>query len=285
MIASQWLIKPYPFVADFRTKFIISFVFGLFIYLFLMVFQPFGIENIEANKAIFLSGFGFITFFTLIFSLILLPLFLPALFDLDKWNIGKEIGFIVLNVILITLLNYAYDDIFGQAHPQKHNLLFFIPVTLAVGVIPITIMVFFFEIYLREKHEKKASSISSKIQSNRITEGPIHHKMIFIKYDSTNKIFEIDENDLVFIKSDDNYCKIYHFNNDVIQTSILRITLKNIEKQLEKHPDIIRCHRSYIVNKKRILRISGNARSYNIHFENCKETAAISRSFSKDILL
>lgn len=285
MNASTWLKKPYPFVADFKTKFMISFIFGLFIYLFLLVFQPFGIDNIESNKAIYLTGFGFVTFSTLLFCLSILPLLFSVFFDLDKWNIGKEIGFIVLNVILITLLNYAYDDIFGEVHTQEHSLLFFIPVTMAVGIIPISIMVFFSEIHLREKHEKSASTISSKIQTSRITEGPIKHQTISIKSDSANEVFEIDKNELVFIKSDDNYCKIYHFNENEIRTNILRVRLKNIEKQLETHTDIIRCHRSYIVNKKKILRISGNARAYNIHFENCKETASISRSFSKEALL
>jgi len=285
MNVSSWLKKPFPFVADFQTKFLISFAFGVFIYLFLLVFQPFGIDSIIVNKAIYLLGFGFVTFFVLLFTLAFLPLILRKTFDLDKWNIGKEIGFIILNVTFISLFNYVYDTAFSEVHTQDHSLYFFIPVTIAVGIIPVTIMVFFFEIYLRERNEKSASEISSKIQHERYSKGNAPNKPIVFTSETGKELLSIDDNHLVFIKSEDNYCKVYFNEGNSIQTSLLRITLKNIENQLVAFPDILRCHRSYIVNKKKVFKITGNARAYNVHFENCKETAAISRSFSKESLL
>jgi len=285
MNVSTWLKKPFPFVADFQTKFLISLAFGVFIYLFLLVFQPFGIDSIIVNKAIYLLGFGFVTFFVLLFTLVFLPLVLPKIFDLEKWNIGKEISFIVLNVMFITLFNYVYDSIFSEVHTQDHSLYFFIPVTIAVGVIPVTIMVFFFEIYLRERNEKFASEISSKIQHERHSEGHIPNRAVIFTAETGKELLSIDDNHLIFIKSEDNYCKVYFNEDSSIQTSLLRITLKNIEKQLEAFPDILRCHRSYIVNKKKVSKITGNARAYNVHFDNCIETAAISRSFSKESFL
>jgi len=164
-------------------------------------------------------------------------------------------------------------------------LYFFIPVTIAVGIIPITIMVFFFEIYLRERNEKSASEISSKIQHERYPEGNIPNRAIVFKAETGKELLTIDVTHLIFIKSEDNYCKVYFSEDSSIQTKLLRITLKNIENQLESIPDILRCHRSYIVNKKRVAKITGNARSYNVHFENCTETVPISRSFSKESLL
>jgi len=285
MTIKDWINKPYPFIEDTKTKIIVSIAFGLFIYLFLLIYQPFGIEAIIANKAIYLLGFGFITLLVLFTFLLILPIIFPQFYDIDQWNIGKEIAFISSNFLAITLLNYLYDSFFSQVHSQQHNLFFFILVTIAVGVIPVAILVFFSEIYLREKRQKEATKMSSKIQIERKAKTDSPHKTISLKADTGKAPFLLDDHQLIFVKSEDNYCKIYFQEGENIKTALLRVTLKNIEQQLETFPDMLRCHRSYIVNKKKVIRISGNARAYNIHFENCMEIAAVSRNFPKEALL
>ena len=285
MALKNWLNKPYPFVAELRNKFLVSVSFGLFIYFFLMIFQPFGIAEIIGNKYTYLLGFGLITSLVLLFNFTALPLIIPKFFDLEKWNIGNEISFIVLNIAIIALLNYLYNSIVGYGFSEQHSIVYFVLFTVAVGLFPVVFLVFVTELLLSRKHQKTASEITSKMQFEKEDEYNDVATDIELVSESINEKFSINISDLIFIQSEDNYCKLYFRIKNEIKSELLRITLKNIEQQLEAFPFIIRTHRSYIVNKKQVSKISGNARAYALHFDNCEETVPVSRSFPKESLL
>ncbi len=285
MNISDWLHKPYPLIVDIKLQFLISLSFGVFIYIFLLVFQPFGIENIIANKFTYLIGFGLVTTLVMFSIYTIAPKIAPKAFDMEKWNIGKEILYIGFTVSLITIFNFEYNSTFGAGFAHQHSLFFYFPITLAVGFFPVIILVFFTEIYLNKKHEKTASILSSEIEKERSVEGEVQNDEIKIVSDLKNEQLEIKESDLLFIKSEENYCRVTYIDKGKVISLLLRVTLKNIEVQLVMFPDIVRCHRSSIVNKKKISRISGNARAYNLHFDNYKETVSVSRSFPKEKLL
>ena len=281
----NWLNRPYPFIEELKIKILVSFSFGLFIYLFLVVFLPFGLDDIIASKSIYLMGFGWITALVLLFNYTISPLLFPKLFDPDRWKIKKEISFIIVSIMIIAFINYKYNSIVGYQFAEQHGLGYFIPVTVVVGIFPVTLVVFVTELFLSKKHQKTASDISLKIRMERESTEPVTDRIIEIISDTKKDNFEINESDLIFVKSEDNYCKVFYQENEEIKTQLLRITLKAVEKQLGHFTDIIRCHRSYIVNKKHISRISGNARAYNVHFDKCIETITVSRSFPKEQLL
>jgi len=283
MTIINWLNKPYPFVTNLKSKLLISFLFGFFIYVFLLVFQPFGLDKIIASKALYILGFGIITTVVILFAHVTFPLLFAKTFNPEKWNIGKEIFFITFIIAIITIANYNYNSIVGYDFAQQHGLLFFILITVSVGFFPVTILVFSIELFLNKKHQKTALKLNEKFSN---VHNPTNNKSkIIINSDSKNEHLEIGHNDLLFIKSEDNYCKVYFESNNKLATKLIRASLKSIEKQFELHTNIIRCHRSFIVNKKQILKITGNARAYYLHFKKCDETVPISRNFKKDDLI
>ena len=69
-----------------------------------------------------------------------------------------------------------------------------------------------------------------------------------IKIESDTKEFvELKLTDFLYAEAQDNYTLIVYMEEKVKKEKILRATLANIEKQLS-FQDIIRCHRSYIIN-------------------------------------
>lgn len=66
-----YLKQPFP-KAENKWKNIV--LISLFVSLFLLVFQPFGIGQIEncSNKYLFIGGFGFVTFTILVLDLIII---------------------------------------------------------------------------------------------------------------------------------------------------------------------------------------------------------------------
>ena len=280
----NWLNKPYPFIERLSSKLLISFLFGLFVYLFLAFFQPFRISEITINIYTYLLGFGFITTFVLFISYILLPLIFSKLFDSNLWNVKKEIIFYLSNIIIIAILNYEYDLISNYVPTHQFSrLLSFLWITPSVGIFPLLFLVFIREIYLTGKSKKNALELNSRIvQRNKTL---TKSEVITINANTKSDKFKLNLRDLLYVKSEDNYCQLYFRENDKIQNRLLRVSLKNIEEQLKAYPEILRCHRSYIVNKNHIAKVSGNARSYAIHFALCDQTVSVSRYFPKEKLI
>lgn len=285
MQIKQWLHKPYPLISDIKVKLAVSLAFGFFIYFFLLSFQPFGLADIVANKSLYILGFGVITFLVMLFNNTVVPAMLPTLFEIDKWIILKNFLFVLWNVVLITLSNYSYNTYVGGSSVQQHDLFTFIAITISVGIFPIIILVFLNELYLNGKHSRMALALNNQLHSEHNMDKLKTIGKIHIVGETKQDSLEFEENNLIFIKADNNYCLVHYLQNSQITTQLLRITLKSFEDQVEHSPNILRCHRSYIVNKQQISKISGNARAYYLHFDGCDDKIPLSRGFQKDTLL
>ena len=87
--------------------------------------------------------------------------------------------------------------------------------------------------------------------------------------------------EFVYAQSEGNYVKIYHLDDGVLANKLVRLSLKQLEIQLEILSQIKRCHRSYIINMQHITSIDGNARSLTIKLDKVATSIPVSRSFSK----
>ena len=75
---------------------------------------------------------------------------------------------------------------------------------------------------------------------------PMEKKMLKIDSD-TKEYLEIKATDFLYAEAQDNYSTIIYIKNNKITERLLRVTLSHVEQQI-KVPEIIRCHRSYLVN-------------------------------------
>ncbi len=100
-----FLNKPYPIDIDIRKIIFNNICIGVFIFLFLAIFQPFGISVWEVEyKILKLSGFGVISCLVpLIYQLIKNVLFLNTSIE-DNWTVWKEI---LSNCFVLTLIATA----------------------------------------------------------------------------------------------------------------------------------------------------------------------------------
>jgi len=71
-------------------------------------------------------------------------------------------------------------------------------------------------------------------------------KQLIIKSDTRESI-EINPDDFLYAEAQDNYTSICSCSKNELSKKIIRASLSNIEQQLSS-PDILRCHRSYLVN-------------------------------------
>ena len=87
----------------------------------------------------------------------------------------------------------------------------------------------------------------------------------------------------MYLESSDNYVIVYHRLNEKTEKSILRNTLKNLELELESF-NIIRCHRSYLVNVLNIVKKERTPKGFNLYVKGFEQVAVpVSKSYTSEI--
>ncbi len=210
-----------------------------------------------------------------------LPLLFPSFYNEKSWNAGKQIFSILLVILLIGTGNMFYTGIFIESFkPSAGRLLYFQLVTMAVAVFPVTFMILWNQIRLIKRNQKESEKIKDAISS--IPSQPVNAQLQ-LRSDNEKEVFAIEPEHLLFIESADNYSVIHYLKNSVLSRHILRSSLSRMELQIS-NPFILRCHRSYIVNLKKINSVSGNAQGYRLKPEATDVEIPVSRSHAKKIL-
>ena len=99
----------------------------------------------------------------------------------------------------------------------------------------------------------------------------------------TRETLEINLRQLVFVEAQENYSRFAWLKGDEIKERILRVTLKKIEDQIVSG-NIVRCHRSYIINTNFPYTIRGNSNGYRLTSKQFRDVIPISRSLGKEIV-
>ncbi len=107
-------------------------------------------------------------------------------------------------------------------------------------------------------------------------------RMVSIQSDTREKL-ELNLRQLVFVEAQENYSRFVWLKGDEINEKIMRVTLKKIEDQIVGN-DIIRCHRSYIINTNFPYTIRGNSNGYRLTSKQFRDIIPISRGLGKDIV-
>ncbi len=277
------LTSPYPFDLNVKRNFLITFLISLFVGLFLCFFQPFGSYQIETNyKYFILSGYGAVTFVVLIIDLIALPLLLPKIFSDKHWKILHQIFWLLWILFTIGLANFFYTMIiFGPLLLDFSRILTFQLYTLAIGIIPITILILLNYNHLLHKNLAVADKLNMAIGNK----SPVNTKpdsVIQISSVNDKETIQTTLNDLLFIRSEGNYIDIYFLDNETIKRKLIRNTLKQTAELLHHHfPPLFKTHRSYIVNMLIIQKVKGNSQGLQLYLNNFDELIPVSRAFIK----
>jgi len=274
------LNQPYPIQELKPNQWLTAILFSVFIVVFLILFQPFGLNGFHNNyKILFLSGYGGVTFVALVFNFFGIKSIFPKIFLVEKWTALKEIIWVLWIFFTIGLGNFLYSGLFFSFTGHFLNdLLVFQIFTLAIGILPVSILVMLSQNKMLKKNLLSATEINSsipglrKLDSNKAA--PIHLK----SENEKDELLFLPE-DLLFVESVGNYVKVHFLTREKVETTLLRNSMKNIDKQLEQYPFYFRCHRAYLVNLSRINKVTGNAQGLRLILEETEQTIPVSRGY------
>jgi DNA-binding LytR/AlgR family response regulator len=87
----------------------------------------------------------------------------------------------------------------------------------------------------------------------------------------------------LLIKSAENYVEIVYKDNENNKQRLIRTTLRNIEEQLRKYPEFVRCHRTCVVNTKYILKLSSSYQGHKLKIIDYNDEIPVSRQYLMDV--
>lgn len=277
------LTKPYPKSKDFKRKLLSAFMFGLFVFLFLLIFQPFGINVWQSSyKVLRLMGYGLITSSVLIANSIIIETIFKSWFKEEKWTVWKEILWTLWTVLLIGTLNLLYSNWQQMFNLNWTSFLTFQWITLLIGIFPVITVTLVSYSRLQTKNFAEAQTLSKVIDGDNNNQQGQDNMLVLVAENGRDQI-SMHEKDLYVIVSADNYVAVYYCLNGQIQMKLLRNNIKNLEKSLKLEPNLFRCHRSYLVNLKKVIHVSGNSQGYKLHFDRLELLVPVSRSLNEII--
>lgn len=264
---SEFLNKPYPDdygpFTYYRTLIIIS----LFVAFFLFIFQPFGISDLESHKLLICIGFGSMTFLgSLVYEWTVVPL-QRSLGLRTKWTFWKWTLNNMGIMFFISLANFLFVRLVLFGFIQWDLFPTMVYGTFMIGLIPFSVLG---AIDLMNQ-EKKYRGIAKEFNQQKARSSSAN--------ENQKTIYNLPVDQIRYVEALQNYVKIGYINPDGrLAEQTERSTLKGIMEQI-KGSSMIKCHRSFLVNRNSIISSTGNAQGLLLTLEDCEKVIPVSRSF------
>jgi len=271
--------NPHPLDFYIIKNILSSITLGAFVFGFLFIFKPFGLQVLSGKELITItSGYGMVTTGYLIIHLLIIG----SLFSEINWTVGKEIINTLVIIAMIGLCNFIYHAIYFTQPITLIKLVGFQLEALSVGLLPVFILTLFRQNILLKKYLREAEDI------NRQKSGNISEKknkiLVIVSALNPRNDFTINSNDILYVHAQDNYVIIHSVKDLKYQKEIIRTTLKKTREGLTEYPNFYQCHKSYIINLDRVIKVSGNAQGLKLHFDYTHEIIPVSRQLHQKFM-
>lgn len=269
-------LKEQFFELSKREKFYAILAISLFFSLFMLFFQPFGVNNYDPKESITPLFVGImVTMGAYLAVLLLINEFLiyPLIFKgkIFRWQI--LIWLIWSNIYSATGL-FLFYNILGDWHDFRlFSWLEFILNFTALGIIPLTAI--FFYSRMKQMQELTETKVDFHLEGKFI---------INIPSDNQNDLNSFSLENIIYLESEDNYVAIHFINNDTPSKALIRSSLKKID-DLNLHPALIRCHRSFMINLIHLTKYDGNKQQGLITLKHISDPIPVSKSYASNLLL
>ncbi|HRH36656.1 MAG TPA: LytTR family DNA-binding domain-containing protein [Catalimonadaceae bacterium] len=272
------LKEPFPYSGgDLGGRFKIIVGSGIFVALFLVVFQPFGAyEWKNPDKNFLLAGFGIVTAICLATSSFIFPRIYPGYFKEATWTIGKEILNTIFTILLISVGNYVYSisTLNSGYNFSWSQFSFMIWATFLVGLFP-SVFITYFNYH---RSVKKYSNPPEPFRNSETGGEKIPVQLIKISGEGQKDELEFFVSDFLMAEASGNYVEVFLKNGISVEKKLIRATLSRLQNEIPN--PVARCHRSFLVNLNRVEKVSGNAQGYKLHLNFGGLSVPVGRNYS-----
>ena len=305
------LQQPYPQSESAQRNTVAAALTGVFVFCFLWFFQPFGIGNWDTpHKTWYLAGYGWVTAVVVAFDLVVLKRVFSRFFAETHWTVGKAIGWTLFILLSVGAGNHLYAILVGISAFHWNDFAGTLLSTFAVGVFPSVLIPLSNYVYQLRKYSAPATVAQNPVSPpTRLPAAESPETIELVAENGKDKL-SVALADLLYIESSDNYSTVFWANpptqrtsadlsatadgvaaragneksansgNGKIAKELVRSSLSRLEMQIAV-PNVVRCHRSYIVNLAKVRSVSGNAQGYKLHLDGLETPVPVARKYSQ----
>ena len=253
-------------------------------------------NNIVGLTAWIILGYGLVVYLS----------WLPAYYISYKyhWNEGPLLShrrlylpLLVTGILLITsflyssvAFGYSWMDYFyykGAFNAEKvlAHLFYTIVLIVLICIIQFVGMNSEHEVVLNAdivnryvQHEEAAVLAKEKTMAEEGKEQPIIPLTVTLHGSTKDSILTIEPNQFVYAESNANYVNVVYYDGEVKQKSI-RMTIKQLEETMADYPQVMRCHRAYMVNIDKEYCLEGTASKGEAHLTITSKVIPVSKTY------
>lgn len=285
----NFLSAPYPVVSSPWKIILMCTVLVAFL---MFVIRPLGMFRYDtAGKVLRLAGNVLVV--PLVHSAMsyIAPVLWPHYYAEESWTMGRNAVNIVVLCLLITLGEMGYNAlVYDTAFFSFANLGLCVLCTLLFAPIPIFLSYIWASNVGLRHHLAEAGELNRRLAAARQEANESECPSLgddespLTLANGAKDVFSVDSGRVLYGVADGNYIKIYYLPKDDVGRAckLVRTTMKQAEAAFSGG-HIVRCHRAYFVNIRRVCRVEGNMQGYRLHVEQCVETVPVSRTYAKAV--
>ena len=255
-----WLRQPFNLLDTLVARLKLVIFCGVFGCLFLIIFQPFnlnlGFSKVNAPISII---FAFFTIAGMV-ALSLTQFAFRSLFNVKlttrlsflMWSF-VEFFFIALAIhtVDVIMLDLSFFDVNEFFLNLKHTSL--------VVVLP-----YFLGILLL--HVQEQLQVVQEL-TVRITKSARNNDNVTINDEKGKAAMNIAVRNIVYFKSEDNYILLFYKQDQELKKELIRTNLKKLEQELDL-PNLVRIHRSYMINSQNLISAVKTPKGYKVKMDD-----------------
>lgn len=256
---------------------------AVIIFLILYLLEPFGLSRLESGQLWVSLGAALISAgVSSVFVWVLPPVF-PRWYAEQGWTLGKEVVNTLALLLSIAVCVWLYVAwLTGMVLSLR---LFFVVLlwVLILGAFPTVLFALWNRNIQLARNLRKATEMNQSLSVKPEVEKPSSVPLVF--QGDTREALEVDAMSFLYAESEGNYIRLYYLSSQDPNpaSKLLRLTMKQAEASAVSAPFIVRCHRAYLVNLRRVTRVDGNSQGCRLRLEGCADEVPVSRSYVKKV--
>ena len=260
-----------------KFKIALSVAAGVFTFVFLLFFQPFGVNNYRPDEKITML----LTSVLFIFSSIGAVTILLMEFVICRWLFSKKRpkNYLVWTLIVLVVTasaTFMFYNIIGNFH--DFHLASYIKHILEVGsvlIIPFVGTHFYF------RYSKVVDDYTNvlSISGNSLKGDDI----ILLSGAYKNDQIALPLKSIQYIQSEDNYASLNYLEDNMPRKHLIRATLTGLEKKLGPNA-IVRINRSFMVNLMHLETFKNDSGKLKVRLSNVPGTFEVSKSYREKVV-
>ncbi len=278
-----FLKRPYPYYYSQARLFLLAALLFALAFAFVYFFRPFHVYYPEHRLSYLLISLlqaalpvlVFLCFFSV------LNLFFRDAAMPNRWKLWHEVLALALVLPLMGTANFLIRDLIYD-NPENWSVAYLLEEIRNTALVAVLLVFLLVPANLRRLEQK---FMSRSMVLNRMIDQrppPGHSgEPVLVTTQVKSDDFEFQSGELLFVRSSGNYSEFFTKSEKepAARKSLKRIPLKQVENQLSHIKGVWRVHRSYLVNARKIIKVSGNAQGLQVSLKGCDEKVPVSRGY------